>query len=302
MALGMKVVRPLREAARALANATAIACGTIGERLLALRNLGRSNRSVRMDRLAGVRAAEDSVRRATFEAFRSEVAALEDALGLTLSGVEGQELSLDHTFLRALLVSRAVGSLRCAWLSAAAGYRTQALTLARAALEDYATVRWVMERPEDSELWLWEIVDGLQEPDRRPPPFGTMFERVGEEVPEFTEVLKDVYGRLSEAAHPRARGLQLNVEFAAGSEGAEHSADLSPIFHEPRTAACLHHLLLIAGLLLGAALALYVEGHGESAEADDEFVAECWTVRDRILDANGRIRPLTQVAAESDAG
>lgn len=254
-----------------------------------------------MDRLTAVRAAEDSVRRATFEAFGSEVAALEEALALTLDAIEEQELSLDHTFLCALLASRAVGSLRCAWLSAAAGYRTQALTLARAALEDYATLRWVMSRPEDSELWLWEILDGLEEPDRRPPPFRTMFERLGEEEPEATDVLKSVYGRLSEAAHPRAPGLQWNVEFTVGSEGAKHTADLSPSFHEPRTAACLHHLLLIAGLLLGAALALYLEHHPESADSEDSFAKLCWTARDRILDANRRILPLVPRADEADS-
>ena len=251
-----------------------------------------------MDTLAGVRAAEDAVRRATLEAFSDEVVVLEEALGITLVAVSDQELPLDHTFLRALLVSRAIGSLRCAWLSTAVGYRTQALTLARAAIEDFATIRWVMEKPEDSELWLWEMVDGLDEPSRRPPRFTTMFERLGAQDLEFKDVLKEVYGRLSEAAHPRSPGLRLNVDFAAGNGGAKHTADLSPTFHEAATAFCLHYLLLTAGLLLGAAIAVYAEGHPESDVDGMPFVAECRGVRDRILDANGRIRRLMHPEAE----
>ena len=219
---------------------------------------------------------------------------------MALDAISDQQLPLGERFLRALLVSRAVGSLRCASLCAAAGYRTQALTLARAALEDYATIRWVIRQPEDSELWLWEIVDGLEEPERRPPPFRTMFERLGEEEPAFRDVLKNVYGRLSEAAHPRAPGLLWNVEFSAGSEGAKHTADLSPTFHEGATAACIHYLLLTAGLLLGVAVALHAEGQPESDVDADPFVEECQAVRDRILDANNRIQPLMHPRRESD--
>ena len=246
----MKVVRLLREAARTLANAIATACGTIGERLLALRNLGRSNGSAQMDRLKELRVAEENVREETFAAFGEEVAVLEHALGL-IHHVLGRvgKFDLDHTFLQGLLVSRAAGSLRCAWLCAAAGYRTQALTLVRAALEDYATAVWVAEKPEDAELWLWEIVDSLPEPNRRPPRFAEMFEHLGRRNGGSDDVFKNVYGYLSEAAHPRAPGLQWNVQWGAGAESASHTAQLLPIFDEPSTASCLHHLLLITGLV-----------------------------------------------------
>ena len=301
MALGMKLVRPLREAARALANATAIACGTIGERLRALRHLGRSNGSVRMDRLEELRAAEQSVREETFAAFGEEVAVLEHALGL-IHHVLGRvgKFDLDHTFLQGLLVSRAAGSLRCAWLCAAAGYRTQALTLVRAALEDYATAVWVAEKPEDAKLWLWEIVDSLPEPNRRPPRFAEMFEHLGRRNGGSDDVFKNVYGYLSEAAHPRAPGLQWNVQWGAGAESASHTAQLLPIFDEPSTASCLHHLLLITGLVIGVAVSLYTSTLPGTADDNDELLAESLAVRLDILNAQRRILPLVPVATDSD--
>ena len=302
MALGMKVVRLLQEAARGLANATAIACGTIGERLLALRHLGRSNRSIRVQRLKELRAAEENVREETYAAFGEEVAVLEHALGL-IHHVIGRagNFTLDHTFLQALLVSRAAGSLRCAWLCAAAGYRTQALTLVRAALEDYATAVWVAEKPEDAELWLWEIVDSLPEPNRRPPRFTKMFKHLGRSNGGSDDVFKNVYGHLSEAAHPRAPGLQWNVQWDAGAEDAKHTAQLLPIFDEPGTASCLHHLLPIAGLILGVAVKLYAANFPHATHDNDELLAESVVVRVKIVAAQERIRPLVPSTTESDA-
>ena len=300
MALGMKVVRPLREAARALANATAIACGTIGERLLALRHLGRSNRNVRMDRLKKLRAAEQSVREETFAAFADEVDVLEHALDLTHRVIGSvRQLTLDDTFLRALLVSRALGSLRCAWLSAAAGYRTQALTLARAAFEDYATAAWVRAYPDDSELWLWEIVDTAPEPDRYPPRFKDIFDKLEENEPELAGVHESIYGHLSESAHPRAPGLRWNVRWGAqGTEGAKHAAELQPIFDEAATASCLHFLLLIAGLILGVATELHAATAPDSEDDGDDLVAESTLVGEKIRDANARLRSMVPTGTD----
>ena len=289
----MTVVRLLREAARTLANAIATAFGTIGGRLLALRNLGRSNGSAQVGRLKELRGAEEQVREETFAAFGEEVAVLEHALGL-IHHVLGRAggFALDHTFLQGLLASRAAGSLRCAWLCAAAGYRTQALTLVRAALEDYATAVWVAEKPEDAELWLWEIVDSLPEPNRRPPRFAEMFEHLGRRNGGSDDVFKNVYGYLSEAAHPRAPGLQ----WGAGAEA--QVAQLLPIFDEPSTASCLHHLLLITGLVLGVAVSLYASTLPGTADENDELLAESLAVRlarDRSL--TGRAAGLAERSA-----
>ena len=201
-------------------------------------------------------------------------------------------LAVRGSGLRALLVSRAVGSLRCAWLSAAAGYRTQALTLARAALEDYATATWVAKRPDDAELWLSEIADDLPKPGRRPPSFSSIFKELGQDDPEFERILKQVYGHLSEAAHPRAPGLQWNVQWGRGSEGAKHSADFLPVFDESATASCLHHALVIAGLILGVAAELYLMRDEPPPSDSDEFIAELERQRSRILSADKRLLPL----------
>ena len=150
-----------------------------------------------MDRLGEVRAAEQRVREETLGAFAGEADVLEQALGLSLHVIHGARLTFDHTFLRALLVSRATGSLRCAWLAAAAGYRTQGLTLVRAAFEDYGTAGWVTMQPDDANLWLWEIVDDVPKPDQRPPRFTEIFKRLSEENLDSPDVLKDLCGRLS---------------------------------------------------------------------------------------------------------
>ena len=239
-----------------------------------------------MGRLEDLRVAEESVRDETFAAFGQEIPVLEDALGL-IHHVLGRvgKFDLDHTFLQGLLASRAAGSLRCAWLCAAAGYRTQALTLVRAALEDYATAVWVREKPEDAELWLWEIVDSLPEPDRRPPRFTEMFAHLGRSNGGSDDVFKNVYGHLSEAAHPRAPGLQWNVQWGGGAESASHTAQLLPIFDKPSTASCLHHLLLITALVLGVAVQLYALALPGTADYNDELLAESLAVRLDLLTA-----------------
>lgn len=255
-----------------------------------------------MERLTELRATEENVRAETYTAFGEEVAVFQHALGL-IHHVIGRtgNFTLDHTFLQALLVSRAAGSLRYAWLCTAAGYRTQGLTLVRAALEDYATAVWVAEKPEDAELWLWEIVDSLPEPDRRPPPFKQMFEHLGQSSGGSDDVFKNVYGYLSEAAHPRAPGLQWNVQWDAGAEEAKHTAQLLPIFDKPSTASCLHHLLLITGLVLGVVVRLYASTLPGTADYDDELLAESRAARMEILSAQRGILPLVPLAADSDS-
>ena len=253
-----------------------------------------------MDRLKELRVAEENVREETFAAFGEEVAVLEHALGFIhhILGRAGK-FDLDHTFLQGLLVSRAAGSLRCAWLCATAGYRTQALTLVRAALEDYATAVWVAEQPTDAELWLWEIVDNLPEPNRRLPSFTEMLERAGRSNGGSDDVFKNVYGHLSKAAHPRAPGLQWNVQWGGSDGDASHTAQLLPIFDEPGTASCLHHLLPIAALVLGVAVKLYAANFPHATHDNDELLAESLVVRVQILAAQERIRPLVPVATES---
>ena len=109
-----------------------------------------------------------------------------------------------------------------------AGYRTQALTLARSAFEDYATAAWVAKRPEDANLWLWEIVDDSLRPERRSPRPTKMFDELDEEA-DSSDVFRKACGFLSEAAHPRAPGLLWNAQFGRCEEGAKHSAELLPV-------------------------------------------------------------------------
>ena len=250
-----------------------------------------------MDRLADVRAAEQRVREETLGAFADEANVLEHALDLSRRMAHGRQLALDHTLLRAVLVSRAVGSLRCAWLSAAAGYRTQALTLARSALEDFATAAWVARHPADASLWLWEMADDLPKPERRPPRTSTMFDELTKHgAPDFSRA----YAFLSEAAHPRAPGLLWNAQFGKGEESAKHSADLLPVYDREAGATCLHSLLLVAYLILVVAVELRESGAPTDLEETESLLAESRRVATDISDALGRIAPFVPGANDPD--
>lgn len=246
-----------------------------------------------MDMLDPIRSAEQRVREETYASFGEETAVLDDALGL-IHSVLGQvgELALDHTFLQALLASRAAGSLRCAWLSAAVGYRTQGLTLERAALEDYATAAWVQKHPEDAELWLWEIADNVPRPDRYPPRPKEMFDNIAEDDPQLARALNSAYGYFSEAAHPRAPGLQWNVQWGAWHpSGTKQAAELRPVFDAPATASCLHFLLVLAASILDVAVGLYAEVQSEAENLDDGFQEDRTLMDERILSADRRLLP-----------
>ena len=239
-------------------------------------------------------------REETFRAFAGEADVLEQALDLSLQVTLGNRLALDHTFLRALLVSRAVGSLRCGWLSAVAGYRTQALTLTRSAFEDYATAVWVAKRPKDAKLWLSQIVDDVPQPERRPPRPTKMFDELDEEG-DSSGVFRKAYGFLSEAAHPRASGLLWNARFDRGDEGAKHSAELLPVYDESATATCLHYLLLVAYRIRAVAVELRVSSVPDDEEATKSLLAESERVAAAILDAVSKIRPFVPMTGDPES-
>ncbi len=253
-----------------------------------------------MEWLRDSRAAEQAVREETLGELAAEAATLEHALDLALRLTQATRMSLDHTLLRAMLISRAVGSLRCAWLATGAGYRTQALTLGRGALEDYATAEWVTKRPDDARLWLWAMVDSPRPADPLPR-FSEMFDELDEET-ESSQVFRGAYGFLSEAAHPRAPGLQWNAQFGKGDKDAKHSANLLPVYDKSATATCLHHLLLVAYLILDAALKLRVSIVADDPEETDVLFAEARQVTDALTEANRRIRPFVRVADETESG
>ena len=250
-----------------------------------------------MERLRDSRVAEQAVRAETLGAFAAEADTLEHALELSLRLTQGTRMSLDHTFLRAMLISRAVGSLRCAWLSTAAGYRTQALTLGRGALEDYATAEWVTKRPGDAKLWLWAIVGSPRPPDRLPG-FREMFDDLDEESSRFA---RSAYGFLSESAHPRAPGLQWNAQFGEGDWDAQHSAELLPVYDTVATATCLYHLLLVACLILDVAVKLRDSIGADDAEETDTLFAQARHVATAGLEANRRIGTLLPVSDDTES-
>ena len=186
-------------------------------------------------------------------------------------------------------------------ITRSAGYRTQGLTLVRAAFEDYGTAGWVTMQPDDANLWLWEIVDDVPKPDQRPPRFTEIFKRLSEENLDSPDVLKDLYGRLSEAAHPRAPGLQWNAQFGGGDEGAKYSAEFLPVWDNSATATCLHYLLLIAHLILAAAVELRISSLPDDADDTQPLLAESQRVSALILEALGRIRPFVPTADAPDS-
>ena len=161
-------------------------------------------------------------------------------------------------------------------ITRSAGYRTQGLTLVRAAFE-------------------------VPKPDQRPPRFTEIFKRLSEENLDSPDVLKDLYGRLSEAAHPRAPGLQWNAQFGGGDEGAKYSAEFLPVWDNSATATCLHYLLLIAYLILAAAVELRISSLPDDADDTQPLLAESQRVSALILEALGRIRPFVPTADAPDS-
>ena len=143
-----------------------------------------------------------------------------------------------------ILVNRAFNSIWQGRRAAVHGYPVQAMILARSALEDWATMRWVEDHPGDKDLWLCRILPEVEPPldekgrERWVPKIDTMLRALDE-----GESPLRAYEALSKVAHPQ--GIGLAWEFCVDEDlvslhvgGRKEIVDLRrSLFHLVRVAA-----------------------------------------------------------------
>lgn len=160
---------------------------------------------------------QDSAARGDVEALAGEGFALLDALLLHLnhgtSALTGRKHDQGLNFLIGLLLMKSFNSLWRARQDIAHGYASQGLILCRSAFEDWVTARWVELHPDERDLWLWRILDGVEQPPagRKIPGLDAMLAEVL--PPESSPILRSVYDTLSKFAHPRGTSLRWGVHW-----------------------------------------------------------------------------------------
>lgn len=148
-----------------------------------------------------------------------------------------------QNFLVGLLLSRAFGSLRCGRQALVAGYPAPSVILARAALEEWATICWVEAHPESIDRWLWAVFpDIYSRPEGRVPSFNDMLKAIDD-----SDGYRNVYDVLSKFGHPRSEGFV----FQASVSGAFHDIQFTPAFSAEGVGMGLRTLIPVAFVLLG---------------------------------------------------
>ena len=148
---------------------------------------------------------DEQVRSASLKAMPEEIGLLDGILlhmnhGLVpLSGTKNDR---GLNLLAGLFIHRAFGSLWRAREDAVCGYPVQSLTLCRAALEDWGTLRYIERHPDETSLWLRGVLAEI-ETSGRPPKFSKIWNELG----ELGETATEAYSVLSKFAHPRDTGL-----------------------------------------------------------------------------------------------
>jgi len=148
---------------------------------------------------------DQQVRSASLGAMPQEIRLLDDILlhmnhGLVpLSGARNDR---GLNFLAELLLHRAFGSLWRAREDAVCGYPVQSLTLCRAALEDWGTLRYIESHPDEIGFWLRGVLPEIKACGRPP-----KFSRIWKELGEVGGTVNEAYSVLSKFAHPRDSGL-----------------------------------------------------------------------------------------------
>ena len=192
----------------------------------------------------------------------------------------------DATLTRTVFVGRGNHSLRCATDLALEDSYSQSITLARFAFEDALAAVWAPDHPKDAEVWLAGILR-QPAPDRQPPRTKDMIRHVAKvRDGADADALRDVYGRLSEAAHPRGPGLALDIHFPAGESGGAHAV-LGPSYNTTHCAQAIYIILTVTALVLG-------EGRRLSAETTPggDLRREARDLHDALLAAERLLRPL----------
>lgn len=187
-----------------------------------------------------------------------------------------------ENFLVGILVNRAFNSIWQGRRAAVHGYPVQAMILARSALEDWATMRWVENHPDDKDLWLCRIVAEVEPPldekgrERWVPKIDTMLREIDEGESPLV-----AYEALSKVAHPRGIGLAWEFRFDEESVslhvgGRREAVDLRrSLFHLVRVAAgilpCVERL---QGRWLDDVDADWVSDGAELVERAQQFLLE----------------------------
>ena len=155
---------------------------------------------------------DEKVRRQSFASSEELIQMSDDILlhinhGMAL--LSGHKHDRGLNLLSFLLINHAFNSLWRAREDAVTGYPVQSLTLCRAALEDWATLRWVEIHPETADRWLWAILPELQRPKVSRPRFEKIWKKLGDDglIPS------QYYDALSKFAHPMSIGLGWLVHF-----------------------------------------------------------------------------------------
>lgn len=148
---------------------------------------------------------------ASFDAAADSIRLVDDLLVLINHGTavfDGHRHDRGLNFLISLISVRAFNSLWRGRQCAVDGYAVQAMTLARAALEDWIAVRWLEEKPEKANLWLGHMLEGVEVPRdaRGREEWLPSADKMLIDLPERDGV-RAAYEALSRVAHPRGSGL-----------------------------------------------------------------------------------------------
>jgi hypothetical protein len=205
-----------------------------------------------------------------------------------MARLTGQEHDRSLNFLVGLLLNRAFNSLWRAREDALRGYPGECLALCRLALELWASAKWVNEHPSEVGLWLWDILEELDEPTRGPPSVDAMLRDLG----EAGSAVKVMYNILSKFAHPRSTGLSWIIHFDEGNTYFHAGGH----FDERGLRMCLYFLIGTAQACLDPVANLQARMLGEP---DANWMARARELSDASARAMQRLRH--EVESEADA-
>ncbi|MEX0787065.1 MAG: hypothetical protein WD939_10550 [Dehalococcoidia bacterium] len=196
-----------------------------------------------------------------------------------LAKVDGRRHDRGLNFLAVLLLERAFGTLWRAREDAVRGYSVQSLMLCRAALEDWATLRYCESHLDQIGLWLGGVIEELPE-EGRPPRFKQIWDDLG----DMGQRMEEIYGVLSQFAHPRAIGLKWLYHWDAESTYLHAGG----YFDKRNLTICLYFLLGTSRMLLEriAQVQFRVLGDADGGwvEKGLEISSEVGTFMDRVHD------------------
>lgn len=196
-----------------------------------------------------------------------------------LAKLSGHRHDRGLNFLASLLLDRSFGTLWRAREDAVRGYPIQSLMLCRAALEDWATLLYCERHPDGIGLWLGDVLEEWPVAGR-PPRFKVIWDDLG----DMGQRMEEIYGVLSEFAHPRATGFKWLYHWDAENTYLHAGAH----FDQRNLRTCLYFLLGTSQALLEriAQLQFRVLGHADAAWVEQglEVSSDVGTYMDHVHD------------------